>query len=69
MVYEINKLINSNISSFNRIGWFLYTRDLENGLSGNDIQLLIELLLEEEVEINNMREEDRIELANSWMDE
>jgi hypothetical protein len=55
MILEINKLINSGYTYFKEIGMFFYSRDLNKGLSKDEVIELLEKLanydgLEEEIE-------------------
>lgn len=55
MILEINKLMNSDYTYFKEIGMFFYSRDLNKGLSKEEVVDLLEKLadydgLEEEIE-------------------
>lgn len=54
MILEINKLMNSDYTYFKEIGMFFYFRDLDKGLSKDEVNELLEKLtdyngLEEEI--------------------
>ncbi|MFS1518599.1 hypothetical protein V1503_19360 [Bacillus sp. SCS-151] len=51
MILETQKLINSDYSILNKVGWFLYNReDQQGGLSKEEIDDLLHILCNEEME-------------------